>query len=170
LGFQAFVPTLTNLLAEARAQVGRLAEAQALLDEVPAVPRGGTYTSRPLALLLLGLVADARELVATAISDAREHGERGTEAWLLWLMGEIAARESDADTAAIRFRESLALADVLRMRPLVAHCHLGLGRLHRLAGRVQEARDHFSTATTMYREMDMRFYLEQAEAELREVA
>ena len=52
------------------------------------------------------------------------------------------------------------------MRPLVAHCHLGLGKLYRTAGTREQARDHLSTATTMYREMDMRFWLERAEAAL----
>ncbi len=52
------------------------------------------------------------------------------------------------------------------MRPLVAHCHLGLGKLYRRTGRLDEAREHLTTATTMYREMDMRFWPEKAEAEL----
>ena len=58
----------------------------------------------------------------------------------------------------------LALADELGMRPLVAHCHLGLGKLYRRTGERQRAHEHLTTATTMYREMDMRFWLEQAEA------
>jgi hypothetical protein len=53
------------------------------------------------------------------------------------------------------------------MRPLVAHCHLGPGRLYRRTGKQQEAQEQLSTAITMYREMDMRFWLEQAEAELK---
>ena len=52
------------------------------------------------------------------------------------------------------------------MRPLVAHCHLGLGKLCRRTDKQERAREHLTTATTMYREMDMRFWLEQAEAEL----
>ena len=55
------------------------------------------------------------------------------------------------------------------MRPLVAHCHLGLGKLYRRAGQLQEAQEHLTTATTMYHEMDMRFWLDQAEAEMREL-
>jgi len=51
------------------------------------------------------------------------------------------------------------------MRPLVAHCHLGLGKLYRRTGKREQAQEHLNTATTMYREMDMRFWLEQAEAE-----
>jgi len=56
------------------------------------------------------------------------------------------------------------------MRPLVAHCHLGLARLHRRAGKPEQAREHLMTATTMYREMDMDFWLAQAEAALASAA
>jgi len=52
------------------------------------------------------------------------------------------------------------------MGPLVAHCHLGLGTLHRREGASEQARDHLASATTMYREMGMRFWLDQAELEL----
>ena len=55
------------------------------------------------------------------------------------------------------------------MRPLVAHCHLGLGKLFRRKGDRATAQEHLTTGATMYREMDMRFWLEQAEAELRVV-
>jgi hypothetical protein len=51
------------------------------------------------------------------------------------------------------------------MRPLVAHCHLGLGKLYRRTSQRQQAQEHLTTATTMYREMDMQFWLAQAEAE-----
>jgi hypothetical protein len=51
------------------------------------------------------------------------------------------------------------------MRPLVAHCHLGLGKLYRRTGDRARATEHLATATAMYREMDMRFWLEKAEAE-----
>jgi hypothetical protein len=50
---------------------------------------------------------------------------------------------------------------------LVAHCHLGLGTLDRRAGKREQAREHLTTVTTVYREMDMRFRLDQAEAEIR---
>ena len=53
------------------------------------------------------------------------------------------------------------------MRALVAHCHLGLGQLYRRTDKPLEALEHLTTATTMYREMDMTYWLEQAEAERR---
>jgi hypothetical protein len=56
------------------------------------------------------------------------------------------------------------------MRPLVAHCHLGLGKLYRRTDKREEAQEHLTVAATMCREMDMRFWLEQAEAELSALA
>ena len=53
------------------------------------------------------------------------------------------------------------------MRPLVAHCHLGLGKLYAHTGKREQAQEQLRTATTMYREMGMRFWLEQVERELR---
>ena len=50
---------------------------------------------------------------------------------------------------------------------MVAHCHLGLGKLSRRTGKRQEAEEHLSIATTMYREMDMQFWLPQTVGELR---
>ncbi len=56
------------------------------------------------------------------------------------------------------------------MCPLVAHCHHGLGKLYRRTGKREQAQEHLTTVTTMYREMDMRFWLEKAEAEMGELA
>jgi hypothetical protein len=64
------------------------------------------------------------------------------------------------------YRQALGVAKELGMRPLVAHCHLGLAKLYRRTDKREQAQEHLATATTMYREMDMRFWLEQAEAEL----
>ncbi len=52
------------------------------------------------------------------------------------------------------------------MRPLVAHCHLGLGKLYARTGKRVQAHEQLSTATTRYREMDMRFWLDEAEVEM----
>jgi len=54
------------------------------------------------------------------------------------------------------------------LRPLVAHCHLGLGKLSRRTGQREQAQEHLTTATTMYPEMGMTYWLETAEAELGE--
>ena len=88
------------------------------------------------------------------------------------LLGDIAIHSDrfDAESGAAHYRQALVLAEPRGMRPLVAHCHLGLGKLSRRTGKRQEAQEHLTTATTMYREMDMRFWLEQAETEMGESA
>jgi hypothetical protein len=100
---------------------------------------------------------------------ARGRGERGFEAWALHLLGEIASHHGcpDVAAAAVHYGAAMTLASELEMRPLVAHCHFGLGKLYRRTGDSVRANEHLTTAATMYGEMDMRFWLEQAQAELR---
>ena len=83
----------------------------------------------------------------------------------MWVLGEIAARSAPAEAEG-RYRSARALAEELGMQPLVAHCHLGLGKLYRRAGNGQQAQEHLTTAITMYREMEMRFWLEKAETDV----
>jgi hypothetical protein len=45
-------------------------------------------------------------------------------------------------------------------RPLAAHCHLGLGKLFHRSGDRAKAAEHLAIAATMYRKMDMGFWLE----------
>ena len=89
----------------------------------------------------------------------------GFAAHALHLLGDIATHPDrfDAERGEAHYRKALALAEPRGMRPLVAHCHLGLGKLYRRTGEREQAQEHLATATTMYREMDMRFWLEQTE-------
>jgi class 3 adenylate cyclase/tetratricopeptide (TPR) repeat protein len=116
------------------------------------------------ALLLAGKLAEAKQAADKAVGLARATSEQGEEAEALWIQGEIALRREDFDTALDAFSRAETAAQDLGMRPVVAHCHLGLGKLYRRTGKLQEAQEHLATATTMYREMDMRLWLEQAEA------
>ena len=76
----------------------------------------------------------------------------------------------DGEGGETHYRNALALAEPRGMRPLVAHCHLGLGKLYRRTGKREPAQEHLRTATTMYREMGMTYWLATAEAELGESA
>ena len=67
------------------------------------------------------------------------------------------------------YQQALALAEELGMRPLVAHCHYGLGRLYHQAGRGVQARTAMTAAIDLYHAMDMTFWLSQAEAALVQV-
>jgi hypothetical protein len=84
------------------------------------------------------------------------------EAEVLTAEDPVGARE--------RLEEALAPATELGIRPEAAHCHLGLGKLYRRTGKREQAQEHLTTATTMYREMGMTYWLEQAEAEMRKLA
>jgi tetratricopeptide (TPR) repeat protein len=158
------------------AHSGRVADGVSLLEEaLRAVESIGLQSYRSLILVHLGeacvladRLVDALALARRALAYTRERRERGYEAWALHLLGEITWRGDrlDAQQAEDYHREAMALATNLGMRPLVAHCHLGLGKLYRRVAKRQEAQEHLSTATTMFREMDMRFWLEQAEAEV----
>jgi hypothetical protein len=53
-------------------------------------------------------------------------------------------------------------------RPLAAHCHLGLGKLYHRTDKREQAQEHLTTATTMYRKMGMTYWLEKADAEMTE--
>ena len=118
--------------------------------------------------LLGGRIVEAEQAATRALELSQRQEQRGNEARAMWILGEIAARTAPAEAEG-RYRSALALAGELGMRPLVAHCHLGLGRLHRRSGDHQRADDQLAGAARMFREMDMRFWLEQAEAEMAEV-
>jgi hypothetical protein len=99
----------------------------------------------------------------------RQRTRREGEADALHLVGDLAARREPpaAEEAMAHYRQALALADELGIRPIVAHCHLSLGKLYGRTGKREQAHEHLTTATTMYREMEMRFWGEQAEAEMK---
>jgi hypothetical protein len=101
----------------------------------------------------------------------RAAGYRHGEGVALRILGEVHSRTSPAEAgqAEESYRQAWSIAEQIGTPPLAAHCHLGLGKLYRRTGRRQEAHEHLATAATMYREMDMRFWLEQAESEVKDV-
>jgi tetratricopeptide (TPR) repeat protein len=123
------------------------------------------------AQLLAGRLEEAHALAERALALARAHQERGNQAYALRLLGDIAARHEPPEGAQAEasYRQALTLADELGMRPLVAHCHLGLGTLYGRMGRVEPARAELTAAIELYRAMDMTFWLPQAEAALAQV-
>ena len=123
------------------------------------------------AYLLAGRMEEALQRAGRALDLARAHKERGHEAWALRLLGEIAANQAapEIEPAEHHYWQALGLAEELGMRPLVAHCHRGLGTLHVRTGQREPARAELSTAIEMYRTMDMAFWLPQAEVALAQV-
>jgi tetratricopeptide (TPR) repeat protein len=130
---------------------------------------GWAYHCLGHACFLLGWLEEARRLGDRAIESSPSHP--GFAAHALHLLGDIATHPDrfDAESGEAHYREALTLAEPRGMRPLVAHCHLGLGKLYRRTGKHEQAREHLAIATTMYRKMDMRFWGEQAAVEMRKL-
>ena len=156
-------------LGETSEALNRLREGEQLLKRQAArgiVGRlGWAYCSLGRAFLLLGRLGEARCLGDRAVEFSS--CQPGFAAHALHLLGDIATHPDrfDAERGEGHYRQALALAQQRGMCPLVAHGHLGLGKLCQRVGRRREAQEHFTTATTMYREMNMAFWLEQTEAE-----
>jgi len=130
------------------------------------VPR--VYLRTGEAYLVAGRLNEATQMALRARDLAQRRRERGCLAEALRLLGEIAVYRDppEAESAETYYRQALAAAEEMGMRPLQAHCRLGLGKLYQRTGKQAQAQEHLETAAAMYGEMDMRFWLEKAEAEL----
>src|SRR3989442_2374014 len=104
----------------------------------------------------VGALAGAAQCAESALELARRFGQRGWEAWALRLDAQVAARREPLDVASIeaRFGEAAALASELGMRPLLAHCRLGLGTVCARDGMKERAREEVTAALAGYRAMD----------------
>jgi tetratricopeptide (TPR) repeat protein len=167
-------PTVAHL-GSVYGLIGRLEEATAVLEDSLGEAMHRRWNAfLPLEIfglaqvyLLSGRIVEAEQMAMRALERAQSQEQRGNEARVRWVLGEIAARSAPAEADG-RYRSALALARELDMRPLVAHCHLGLSKLYRRTGKRQDTQEHLTLAITMYRKMDMRLWLEQAEAEMKE--
>jgi tetratricopeptide (TPR) repeat protein len=172
----SYFPIMASALGAAYTLGGRVADAVPLLtqamEQTMATETVGYQTRCRLSLgeahLLAGHLEDAHACAERALALARGHQERGHEAYVLRLLGDIAAHctPPDIDGATAHYRQALALAKELGMRPLQGHCHLSLGTLYVNTGQREQARTELSTAIELYRDMDMAFWLPQAEAAL----
>jgi len=163
-------PLVAAPLGSAYALSGRTAEALPLLEEANeqagSINLMANHSLRIARLgeahLLAGRPERALQLAERALHLSREQKERGHEAYALRLLGDIESRADapDAEKAEAYYRQALGLAEELGMRPLAAHCHLGLGHLYRRTGtRQHDAEESLTTAAGLARAMDMRFSL-----------
>jgi len=172
-------PWIAGDLGRAYALCGRTDEAVALLERTAQDsetlrmmmihPRDVTALAE--AYLLACRRAEAKHTIDRAVSLARAHKQRGVEAEALKILGDTVALEPDGrDRAAEAYRDSLALADALGQRGLVAECHLAIGSLCASDGSAELAQEHLRSAAVRFRELEMGRGLEQANARLRSLA
>jgi tetratricopeptide (TPR) repeat protein len=170
------VPWVAAPLGGAYALAGRTAEALVLLEQAVEqamvmhlmIDQALRIVWLGEAYLLAGCLDNAHTQAQHALEFSRAHKERGHEAHALRLLGEIAAQRQpqEAESAATHYCQALALAEELGMRPLQAHCHLGLGKLYLKTKQREQARMALSTAIDLYGAMEMTFWLPQAETAL----
>jgi tetratricopeptide (TPR) repeat protein len=144
-----FVPQLATALGVAYTLEGRVAAGLALVEQ-GVEQEAASDRSRRLALfvawlsqvyLLAGRLEDARQRAVQAVELACQYQQRGWQAWALWLLGESTARQAspEVEPAIGYYRQALALAEALGMRPLQAHCHRSLGELYGSLGQQESA-------------------------------
>jgi class 3 adenylate cyclase/tetratricopeptide (TPR) repeat protein len=172
LDIAVLLPSAVASYAWALAQIGeasealsRVREAEELLERQAATGivghRRWAYHAVSRAYLLLGRLDEAGRLGCRSVESSQR--PPGFTAHALRLLGDLSTHpdQFDAENGEAHYRQALALAELHGMRPLVAHCHLGLAKLYRRTGKAEHARENLAVATTMYRAMDMDFWLEQ---------
>jgi len=171
--------TIASLLGVAYALCGRISEALSLLEQAMVQDT----TRRPLAsssivgvrlsqaYLLAGRVEEAQQLTGRMLDLARTRKEQGHEAYASWLLGESYMQycPQQVELAVTYYRQALALAEALAMRPLLAHCHLGLGLLYCQERCRAQACAELSAAMELFQSMHMELWLPRAEAALTQV-
>jgi tetratricopeptide (TPR) repeat protein len=169
------IPQVTQALGTAYALAGRVPEALPLLEQAASQGRRSghplyfVYLSK--AYLIAGRFEDALKRAQHALSLAQDHKQRGYQAYALHLLGEITMhyQPPEVEQAKVHYRQALALAEELGMRPLQAHCHRSLGLLYATNGQREQSRAALSTAIDLYHAMEMTFWIPQAEAALVQV-
>jgi class 3 adenylate cyclase/tetratricopeptide (TPR) repeat protein len=167
--------TIESGLGVACALAGRFEDALALQHRAQAEEPGALQGFPAARILrfgetcwLAGRIDDARAHAEQGLDLARAGAERGAQTRALRLLADVSAESDrpDVERSERYFQQALALADDLGMRPQAGRCHLGLGKLYLIAGRRRQAQQHLTTATTMFRAMEMRYWLERAAAEM----
>jgi len=172
-------PLVASPLGLAYVLSGRVAEGTALLEQAVGQTRSKRSSGQGFRLswlseayLRAGRIEEAASHAELALEFSRNYQERGREAWILRQLGKIHARRNPPDVDRIEFyyRQALKQANELKMRPLVAHCHLSLGELYAQTDQSVKAQIELSTAVDLYRFMEMTAGLREAEIALAKIA
>jgi tetratricopeptide (TPR) repeat protein len=164
------IPRVAVALGNALAATGRVGEAMPLLEltnERARNPWPRVQLAR--GYLLVGKLEEATSLANQVLESSQAQGYRGHAALSLYVLGEslLHADVPDMAKAEDHYDHAMALANELHMRPLVAHCHVGLGKLYKRTGDFEKAKTHLTNGVALMRAMEMGLWLERAEGELK---
>jgi len=172
---RSMIPAYVSFLGYAYGLAGRPHEGVPLLEEgldiaggVKHWPCVSLWTGwLAEAQLLQGRTADATFNAERSLQLAIERKESAYQAFSHRIVGELAAHRGPSESAKAEehLRRAMAMAEEREMRPLIARCHLNLAQLYRRASNRDLAQAHLVTATSMFRNMAMAYWLVQAQAE-----
>jgi class 3 adenylate cyclase/tetratricopeptide (TPR) repeat protein len=175
-----YIPFVSSRLGFAYANAGHVAEGLPFLEQgVEESASAGRLAFLSLSTvwlseghLLLGHLEKAELLAERALKIAKEHKEHAHEAWALKLLGDVAMGYKPPKThyAESYHRKAFAVSLELGMRPLQAHCHLGLGELYGRIDQREKAQNELAAAVDLYRSMEMTAGLRGAEIALAKIA
>jgi tetratricopeptide (TPR) repeat protein len=172
-------PLVASALGLAYVLSGRVAEGTTLLEQAVGQTASKRSSGQAFRLswlseayLRAGRIEEAASHADLALEFSRNYKERGREAWILRQIGKIHARRNPPDLDRIEFyyRQSLKQANELKMRPLIAHCHLSLGELYVRTDQRDKAQKELLTAIDLYGFMEMTAGLREAEIALAKIA
>ena len=177
-GFKASVRSMTTPLALAYMQVGRAADAlklierEALLGGQFSIGRAALVTAQGQAYLQLGRLADAQAPRRPTHCASRDIMERAAPKRMRFSSRGESTPRRRRGTQPRPFRRNAHVAErakELGMKSwLLAHCHRDTGKLYGCTGERDAAKQELGVAASMYDAMGMRFWLEQAEAEMQQ--
>lgn len=171
----AFMPLSRGMLGYALARNGDTRTGLQLIDTALAELNLKTLVLPPSLLVawgaeahaLAGDSAKAEALGLQALETARARGERGHEAWALWVLGVNAARSGtkEASKAEALIHGAKSIAGMRHMAPLDAHCNLGLGRLYGNFSAPHRAAAPIRAAVTGFDQLGMTYWSSEAQTE-----
>jgi len=163
-GYLGRAYTLSNRAADAIAILNQAIDTAAAMQLMVDQPIRLVHLGE--AYLHTGWTERATSIAHLALRSAQDYNQRGAGAWTQWLLGEIHSRAGSLETAEAHYEKAMAVASELGMAPLVAHCHLGLGRSYGRAKRGEPAHDHLARAADLYRSLEMPFWIRETEGTL----
>ncbi|MGE5220529.1 MAG: ATP-binding protein [Chloroflexota bacterium] len=170
---RVYLPFTASRLGSAYVGAGRIADALPYLEQgVEDSLNSGRMAFSALCMaslaegyLLSGRLNEAANCAARAVELATQYKERGHEAWALKIRGDITMHEQRCEPVAAEadYRQALALANELKMRPLAAHCQFGIGSVYVAQGVTDKAREEYAAACAQFRDMKMTHWQNRVE-------
>jgi class 3 adenylate cyclase/tetratricopeptide (TPR) repeat protein len=165
----AYFSRVTAALGCAKARSGQVAGGLQLLQEAVSLDRSAeprtthafALTALAEASLLAGDAEKALSGVTEALRQTEKYHERGEEAYARWLQATIlSVSGEDFAVASNAFKDAAGLAAELGLKPLLAHCYLGLGDLDARCGGTRTRSDHRERGFMLLETLHMRQWID----------